>query len=400
MRITVVRTLLALGFLVSVAFLLAAVRSDGEARSTGGAVGAQADSNAVVGDADCNGLVDELDAIAILQSSARVETSATCGDARADLNCNGLLDAKDALEDLLYVALGPQFVSAGCAEAGSPYRGGRLSSSFDLINAAVEAGDLSDEQGLEYQVFAMFGDSRLPPEYKGVDDEEEMPVTTVMFQLFSSFSGLSPQIQNALYPFMLPPLDPDSWYAPYRSAPAIQAEGSESICPKQDLPEPTPTPPPTPTPQPPGVPPEIKWIPNPAKDAGASSTSGKYKIWWPKERPDWEPRARKVLQYLDDGLDAAVTGALGRGPLDDSAFTYGDGPAIDIFYVEARVPILGLALPLGWADPSTIGTWNRTSPLRAHPLPSAVGYTGLAQGRGTVTRSSMPARSQCLQPLF
>ncbi len=92
----------------------------------------------------------------------------------------------------------------------APLIAGGRSSSFELIDAALQKGEIDAETALEYKVFSSFGDNRLPPIYTG--DPAQAPKEGVnMVTLRSQLSSLSPAAQAALQPFLLPPSEPDSW---------------------------------------------------------------------------------------------------------------------------------------------------------------------------------------------
>lgn len=83
-------------------------------------------------------------------------------------------------------------------------------SSQALIAAALTRGEISAETALIYQVFASFGDARLPSQFHGADD----PLTTrpIADELAERFSTLSPAAQATLEPFTIPPYHRGSWW--------------------------------------------------------------------------------------------------------------------------------------------------------------------------------------------
>lgn len=91
-----------------------------------------------------------------------------------------------------------------------PLIAGGISSSFDLIDAALQKGEIDAETALEYKIFSAFGDSRLPAVYTG--DPALAPRDGAnLATLRRQFNSLSPAAQAALQPFLLPPSEPDSW---------------------------------------------------------------------------------------------------------------------------------------------------------------------------------------------
>jgi CARDB len=82
-------------------------------------------------------------------------------------------------------------------------------SSSDRIDAAVEAGTITPEQGLIYQTFAAFGDSRLPAAYRG-DDLGAMHGGDLS-GVSGAFDTLSASARGTLIPFLMPPAYPGTW---------------------------------------------------------------------------------------------------------------------------------------------------------------------------------------------
>lgn len=81
-----------------------------------------------------------------------------------------------------------------------------LPSSGELIRTAAAAGRITPQQALVYRAFAMFGDARLPVEFRG--DDSQGADTTIMFDLGEQFHTLSPELQKIakcmLSPFYVP----------------------------------------------------------------------------------------------------------------------------------------------------------------------------------------------------
>lgn len=88
-----------------------------------------------------------------------------------------------------------------------------------LIAQALAAGTITSEQALEYRVFALFADARLPAQYDGapVDGPDHMLMRDVRSQL----SSLSQSAQDVLNPFFAPPIYTDSAYAQSLSGASI-----------------------------------------------------------------------------------------------------------------------------------------------------------------------------------
>ena len=95
-------------------------------------------------------------------------------------------------------------------------------SSENKIDQTVADGTISAEAGLEYKVFALFGDDRLPAQF--IPSAGNRVSSAVTAKLSSLFSTLSPQAQAALRPFTLPPDDPSSWYQLRRGSAGLGAQ--------------------------------------------------------------------------------------------------------------------------------------------------------------------------------
>ncbi|MGH2728979.1 MAG: CARDB domain-containing protein, partial [Actinomycetota bacterium] len=79
----------------------------------------------------------------------------------------------------------------------------------ELIEADVEAGEITAEQGLVYEVFAAFGDTRLPNKYEG--DDAGVVDSLVMAEVAGAFDTLPPEHQAAVIPFIRSPAYPGTW---------------------------------------------------------------------------------------------------------------------------------------------------------------------------------------------
>jgi hypothetical protein len=82
-------------------------------------------------------------------------------------------------------------------------------SSTELIDAAVTSHTITAETGLMYEVFASFGDPRLPPEYRG----KGSPNDEILMTVAKRFGTLSARAKEALRPFFIPPMHLGSWWS-------------------------------------------------------------------------------------------------------------------------------------------------------------------------------------------
>ena len=96
----------------------------------------------------------------------------------------------------------------------SPAKSFRLSSE-ELIVRARSKGLLDKETALTYQVYAAFGDHRLPDVYKG--DHSLAIDSDVLYALRQQWDSLPAAVRENLAPFLLSPDEPGSWYERQRS---------------------------------------------------------------------------------------------------------------------------------------------------------------------------------------
>ena len=100
--------------------------------------------------------------------------------------------------------------------------------SAKLIAASVAAGTITQEQGLIYEVYADFGDPRLPAPYKGDDlgQIEGHAIDRAADYIVSvGEANVAPTTLEALRPFITPPFYKGSWWQPSAPIAAIPAGG-------------------------------------------------------------------------------------------------------------------------------------------------------------------------------
>ncbi|MGZ5440637.1 MAG: hypothetical protein ACXW5U_06805 [Thermoanaerobaculia bacterium] len=82
--------------------------------------------------------------------------------------------------------------------------------SFGLIDDALAKGAIDRETALVYKVFSTFGDERLPAQYRGTDEDPWH--STILTEVLEEWDTLSPATQEALAPFLIPPMYAESWH--------------------------------------------------------------------------------------------------------------------------------------------------------------------------------------------
>ena len=85
--------------------------------------------------------------------------------------------------------------------------GGR--SAFTVIDQALADGEIDEETAILYRVYAAFGDDRLPNE---LDVGGLMDAGAVLRDARERFDTLSPEAQQAIGPYFIPPIYEGTWY--------------------------------------------------------------------------------------------------------------------------------------------------------------------------------------------
>lgn len=102
-----------------------------------------------------------------------------------------------------------------------------VKSSEQLIDEALAAGQIDQETAIVYRVLASFDDPRLPQQYRGnapIEAVDNFATADAMFR----YDSLSPQAQEVVAPFLVPPFSEGSWHE-LRGENAVQAK-APSLC--------------------------------------------------------------------------------------------------------------------------------------------------------------------------
>ncbi|MGZ3668162.1 MAG: hypothetical protein ACXVDA_27170, partial [Ktedonobacterales bacterium] len=159
----------------------------------------------LVGDADCSQGVTLADVSVILRQSAMISPAA-CGR-NADVQCDGDVDTVDALQLLTFLAGMQPSQQTGCPHVGEALP--PVQTSEQLIAGALTNGDISYEDSLRYRAFALFGDPRLPDEYRSPIIDWEA-AANLFGEVDEQESQLSPGLLADLAPYRARPNDPVS----------------------------------------------------------------------------------------------------------------------------------------------------------------------------------------------
>jgi hypothetical protein len=177
--------------------------------------------------------------------------------------------------------------------------------SLSLIAEAEQAGSITHEQALTYSVYALFGDSRLPSQFRGRASEDSQ----VMAHIAAEWNGLSAEARTALAPFMLPPNAAGSWTE--LGTVGAQALDSQTV----------------------------EWR--------TVSTASGVKVWYQTRFAGDDVKARGLATAIDSRIFSRLQGLMARPWLPDAGLTNNGGDALlDIYLVRGpKVDYYGLATP-------------------------------------------------------
>jgi putative cell wall-binding protein len=193
-----------------------------------------------------------------------------------------------------------------------------------LIAEALEEGRIDAETALIYRVFAVFGDERLPAEFRS---PVPVPGSSVLSEVERALDTLSAEAVEILTPFLLPAFYEDSWY--YQGQASVSGS---SVAARRDVQH-----------RPLGCLEGKKYGPG---WRSVAAVNGRALVWWDDfGAPGDAPTAAQLAHELTTTIWPRVTGAMGgREPQGDSGETGCHGPdaALDIILVP-----LGHTLPPG-----------------------------------------------------
>ena len=163
------------------------------------------------GDVTCDEAVGVDDAIDVLRGVARLETTDSfCLSDAGDVDCDNHIDIRDALSIFRFAAgIAPTSITGapGCSLIGAALV--HPPTSEHLIAAALEAGDITNEQSLLYRAYALYDLPGLPDEFRSetIDYHAALELFT---EVVENESTLSPGLLEQLAPFRARPADPIS----------------------------------------------------------------------------------------------------------------------------------------------------------------------------------------------
>lgn len=172
-------------------------------------------------------------------------------------------------------------------------------SALDAIEQALAAGDITDIDALRFKVFAVFGDERLPEQFR---TDVTFEGTEVVTELGERWATLPLDVQQELEPFMLPPAADGSWYE------LQQTQASKSFAPKA------------------------------SPFAAVTALNNRVLIRFPLAFPELSSAAGAIKTALeDDGVWNKLVGLMGTEPISDAgigeSYNGGDG-RFDVYIVR------------------------------------------------------------------
>ncbi len=150
--------------------------------------------------------------------------------------------------------------------------------SFDLIDTALQQGQIDAETALEYKTFAVFDDSRLPAGYRVAEVGGEAGL--FMNEVVAAYPALSAAAKAVVASFFTPPFMTGSW--------AAQTGRSKSPSAPSD------------------------WV-------SISAAGGKAKVWYKKGNAEIQRKAGVVANALTSLIWTKETNLMGRSPKLDGA---------------------------------------------------------------------------------
>lgn len=178
-------------------------------------------------------------------------------------------------------------------------------SSEAKIRGALQKGEIDRETALLYRVYAAFADPRLPSQFVG-DDSQAAP-SLALREAQARWQTLSPTLQTALAPFLLPPNAPGSWLELRAASEQVQAAATgriiwEKVC----------------------------------------TAETRFVVWYQARFPEDMEDAAKICAAVGGHLWRQLEALLGRTPKpDELEANNGGDKRLDIYVVSAKNQTVG-----------------------------------------------------------
>lgn len=282
-----------------------------------------------------------VDAVAARRAALRVEVLAGEGRIVAFARRDAFGPEESSPED-----------SAPAGAAGRPRRHltrAERPSSAALIDRALAGGRIDGETALVYQVFAAFGDRRLPAEFRG--DDSGAVDSLVMAEVRATYDTLSPQGQATLGPFLVPPIYSGSWMAaagaPVGRVAGVSVLQGPPACGSIES--------------------DWSWV---------DTIAAPVRIWWQDRFPADASAARVLAWEVDARIWPGLTALLPRTPISDEQESCNGGNGrLDIYLVDGPQAI---TQPYRSCNPSPVyilAVRNIDKAVLAHELMHAFQYS-------------------------
>ena len=260
------------------------------------------------------------------------------------------------------VTMGPSLVrliqvrsgGQGQSDAGqvpAPQAAAPGPTSFELIEQALAAKAIDEETAHKYRVFAGFGDTRLPAQYRS--SEQDPKLLEAIGEAGRLLNAFSAQTRAELAPFFKRPDEPGSWIT-LNTLPEQQASVAPSprfLLAGVNLPESRITPASLSLQQSPAVapsaPPDIAW-------QTFSDVGGRVKVWAQDRYTGDADKARALANELSSLIWNKLNGLMGPEPASDGALANNGGDnALDFYLIHTPAPTewIGLAVSSDPAHP-------------------------------------------------
>jgi hypothetical protein len=238
--------------------------------------------------------------------------------------------------------------------------------SEDLIEADVDAGRISADQGLVYRLLADFGDRRLPARYVGHGTPSGIG-HGALTEVAERWSELSDTHRRLVRPFLVPAFHVGSHSSPGPLPPLVPAREESRLA--FDAP----------------------WCAGDGKSLPISqdwehldTTRGDVRIWWLSENAGDAATAAHFADILDDRILPALEDLMGNGPAPDgNGLCDGGSTALDIALLDiptasvyAHSTSCASATPVSMAFPRSVTTsgWKGLDPYLAHEVMHAIQF--------------------------
>lgn len=247
--------------------------------------------SSVPGDVNCDGFLTAVDALELLKGNVGLPADNACAAVNADFTCDDTAGVADVPQLLREIAgLGAET----CVEPGT--------AADELIDDALSGGQITSDEAVLYKLYYVFDDDRLPDEF-AVPKEEGSDATGILKQVAEEYGSLSPQMQQQVGPYLVPPYYAGSWWDLQQGAGVAQPAGQPNC---------------TPNAGPTGCTAHPDW----------SSVSGSLvKVWYPNTFANGAVHAQATVQQIESQLWPALQAVMQKTPLSDAgrANNGGDG---------------------------------------------------------------------------